>query len=192
MSDDNETTEQPLPVKREPNPNRVAHAGQGRHCPQEVKDAVLDRIRNGMGVYASMKLSGYHQAEIYDWIREDEEYGKRFKAAKEFLAHHYAQQSVDLLDDGSADEPKDAKRASAHVNLLSARSKARQWLASKWLSQEYGEKIEHRGTITNAVVLLPPLDPLPLAATAKVISSPANETAAPGKEAAADAEIVPD
>ncbi len=149
-------------------PQEVEHRGRGRECPQEVKDAVLERIGDGMGIVASMRESGYHHAEIYKWCRQDQEYAKRFALAKEALAHFYAQDSVDLLDNGSAEDVEDSKRASAHVNLLNARSKARQWLASKWNSQEYGEKLEHRGQVTQAVVLLPPLDPLPPAATARI------------------------
>ena len=178
-------------LQKTPNPKRVAHAGSGNKCPQEVKDAVLERITNGMGVGESMRLSGYHKSELYDWIREDDDYARRFKMAKEALAHHYAEESVTLLDDGSADTPLDPKRASAHVNLLGQRSKARQWLASKWNSKDYGEKIEHSGTVTNAVVLLPPLEPLPaIQATARVLPT---QSATLGLASGADeAEVVPD
>lgn len=156
-----------------PNPKRVAHAGSGHHCPQEVKDAVLARIADGMPIHQSMALSGYHKAELYDWVREDPEYGERFKRARESLAHTYAEESVTLPDTASADDVADAKRASAHVNLVGLRSRSRQWLASRMLPDVYGEKIEHRGTITQAVVLLPPLDPLPAHATARIATGPA-------------------
>jgi len=139
-----------------------------------------------MGVKASMELSTYHHGEIYDWCKDDPEYAERFKRAKESLAHYYAQESVDLLDKGSADDVQDPKRASAHVNLLGSRSKARQWLAAKWLPGEYGEKVEHRGTITNAVVLLPPLDPLPARATIQAKATPMLQG---GSD---DAEVIPE
>lgn len=188
MSDKREDSDSLPTVKREPNPRRVAHAGAGNKCPQEVKDAVLDRIANGMSIGESMRLSTYENGELYRWCKADPDYAARFVLAKQALAHHYAQESVTLLDEGSADTPLDPKRASAHVNLLGQRSKARQWLASKWNNADYGEKLEHRGNVTSTVVLLPPLEPLQV--TARVL--PTQSAPLGLASGAAEAEVVSD
>lgn len=166
-------------------PENHQRNGTGRKCPQWVKDMVLERIPL-VGIQAAMRESSYHPAEVYEWEKQDPDYAKRLAAARKARAHSLAEESVNLLDEGSAEGVEDPKRASAHVNLLGARSKARQWLASKYNPDDYGEKIEHRGTVTQAVVLLPPLDPLP--ATARML--PESETPPRLQDGVTDAEVV--
>lgn len=152
---------------------------RGRHlastpAPAWVKAMILERIPV-VGVHRAMHESSYDVMSVYDWARRDPDgFGAQFDAARVALAHTYASESVDLLDSGSADDVADPKRASAHVSLLQARSRGRQWIASRLLPDVYGEKIEHRGQITQAVIMLPPLEPLP-GATVTARISPESE-----------------
>lgn len=173
------------PIPKPANPK--VRLGTGKKCPQWVKDKVLERLPI-VGTVKAMEEASYHVTELYDWAREDPDYQKRFDAARKARAHNLAEESVNLLDEGSADTPEDPKRASAHVNLLNARSRARQWLASKYNPADYGEKLEHTGTVTSAVVMLPPLDPLP--ATARL--APETQTAGQLQAPAVEVEVITD
>ena len=169
---------------------RHGRKGGITEIPQETKDEALRLIHGGMAIGRAMDAVGVSRGEIYDWAREDADYGARFKIARESLAHAYAGESVTLLEDGSAEDTTEYQRANAHVNLLRARSGAKQWLAGKMLPSEYGEKIEHRGQINHAVILLPPLDP-PVA----IISR--NDNVLPNRPqnqlgAAVDVEVLPE
>jgi len=174
----------------------MAKVGRGNKLPLETLDRVLSNIRErGMFIHDAAREAGVHEDTIWRYAREDPDgFGVEFQSAKEALAHHLAQQSVTLLDQGSANDVEDPKRASAHVTLLSARSRARTWLASKWLPSTYGEKIEHSGQIGQAVtIMLPPLEPLPQRVASRIVPQLGEGNATPPSETLEGvAEVLPD
>lgn len=142
-------------------------------APDWVKAMILERIPE-VGETAAMAESSYGRRDLFRWAAADPAFRAALDEAKTALAHRLASDSVDLLDQGTADDVADPKRASAHVSLLQGRSRSRQWLAARLLPDVYGEKIEHRGQITQAVIMLPPLEPLP-GATVMARISPESE-----------------
>jgi hypothetical protein len=129
--------------------------------PPEARYTVLKHMHDGCTMKEAARRVGVSVATVADWRRQDEDFAIAYKAAQEALSHAAASDSVDVLLKTEATDTEDPKRAMAHVSIARERSKALQWYASKLNPEQYGEKIEHRGTVTQAVVMLPPLDPLP-------------------------------
>lgn len=130
----------------------------GHGTPQEDRDRVLDLIADGMSPPKAMKAIGRAARTLYKWTKEDEnDFAARYAIAMESYSHSLAESSHNLLDDASVSDV-DPKQAMAYVGLLRERSKAKQWLASRLNQRQYGDKVDVTGTVTSAVVMLPPID----------------------------------
>lgn len=81
---------------------------------------------------------------VYEWIEADPEFGRRFRAARARGVHALAEECVTI-----ADEPV-AKDDSVAVANKRVRIDTRLRLAGKWLSSEYGDKLDvnHSGEVT--------------------------------------------
>lgn len=81
---------------------------------------------------------------VMDWLEADEKFRQQYARARELQAEFYAQQIIDIADDGHNDTYEDDE-GHVHVDTdVIARSKlrvdARKWVAAKLLPKKYGDK----------------------------------------------------
>ncbi len=83
------------------------------------------------------------RASVYSWIESDAEFAGRFRAARARGVHALAEECLDIADEKAADAVQVAdKRVRIDTRLR---------LAGKWLSSEYGDKLDvkHSGEVVN-------------------------------------------
>lgn len=85
------------------------------------------------------------RSSVYDWIESDEEFAGRFRAARARGVHAMAEECLEIADEEVA---KDDSVAVANKRV---RIDTRLRLAGKWLSREYGDKLDvnHSGEVVN-------------------------------------------
>lgn len=100
-------------------------------------EELLERTAKGeqlTGICKDPRMPG--RSTVYDMIEADAEFAGRFRAARARGVHALAEQCIEI-----ADEPV-AKDDSVAVSNKRVRIDTRLRLAGKWLSSEYGEKLE--------------------------------------------------
>lgn len=82
---------------------------------------------------------------IFDWIASKPEFSKQYAHAREMQADKYAEETIQIADDGLNDTYIDAdgnKRTDSDVVARSRlRVDARKWFVSKIAPKKYGDKI---------------------------------------------------
>jgi hypothetical protein len=111
---------------------------------------------------------GAHWGHVDKW-KHDTGWWNAYQSALETQAEFYATDSSEILDEGLDDikltGATNPKIASALAAIWREKANARARIAGQFAPRRYGQKIEHTGTIQHAVVMLPPLEPLPVRAT---------------------------
>lgn len=84
------------------------------------------------------------RSTVYNWIECDPEFAAKFRAARARGVHALAEECIDI-----ADEPVNEDDSVAVANKR-VRIDTRLRLAGKWLSSEYGDKLDvnHSGEVT--------------------------------------------
>lgn len=104
---------------------------------------------------------GIKLTTAYECIQRFPDLAERYAAAKEALADHYAEGSLETLEQGLdmiVSPSVDAKRTNAIASATRNLSERRAWAARMLSPQRYGDKVQHSGAIEHrAVVLLPQL-----------------------------------
>jgi hypothetical protein len=85
------------------------------------------------------------RSSVYEWIESDAEFAGRFRAARARGVHAMAEECLEIADEAVA---KDDSVAVANKRV---RIDTRLRLAGKWLSSEYGDKLDvkHSGEVVN-------------------------------------------
>ncbi len=98
--------------------------------PREIIEAIIDRWTRGEGMRALIIEYGYSIGAVYDAIWDDASLTESHARAKKIRA----EMSVDDLIDIADTEP-DPNKANVRINT-------RKWVASKYNSQAYGDKLD--------------------------------------------------
>src|ERR1700704_4542406 len=100
-----------------------------------LADIICDRMTEGEGLRAICRDFGMpSEGAVRGWSVPDVDgFGERYRAARLLLMEYWADQIVDIADDGDLD-PRDRQ----------IRTGVRQWLMSK-VSRGYGERLVHSG-----------------------------------------------
>lgn len=112
-----------------------------------VADDVLDSVASGKSVHAACKTAGVSSATFKRWISEDAELKARFEAARAEGIEQMASEILEIADTEPnliADE-KGARYDSAHINWHKLRISSRQWLLSKLVPNQYGDRLALAG-----------------------------------------------
>jgi len=73
--------------------------------------------------------------ELCSWaVRDVDGFGERYRAARQMLLEYWADQIIEIADDGELD-PRDRQ----------IRTSVRQWLMSKFALRRYGDKMQIAG-----------------------------------------------
>ena len=81
-------------------------------------------------------------SSVYAWVERDEEFSGRFHAARARGVHALAEECLEIADEKTKDAVEVANKR--------VRIDTRLRLAGKWLSSEYGDKVDvkHSGNVT--------------------------------------------
>lgn len=116
---------------------------------KQIVDAFLKQCALGKSIKTISKdpsMPGF--STLWKWISEDEEINKKYWLAKQVTADIYAEEIVDIADDGSNDwmesnDPKNAGYALNKENIQRSRLRvdARKWSAAKLMPKRYSERV---------------------------------------------------
>lgn len=88
---------------------------------------------------------------VLRWLSQHEEFRTQYAHAREMQTEHWAEEILDIADDGSNDTYKDKDGAPRVDQEVIARSRlrvdTRKWLMSKLAPKKYGDKVELGGAL---------------------------------------------
>jgi hypothetical protein len=125
---------------------------------EEVIDAILEEIAGGKSLVRVCATPGMpNRTSFLRRVAEDPLLQKRYALAMDVRADVYAEETIDIADDGRNDTYLDDEGNKKTDTDVVARSKlriaARQWYAAKIAPKRYGEKVDlnHGGQEGNPV-----------------------------------------
>ncbi len=122
----------------------------GRPCEytQEKADEICALIAQGYSVRSICLMDEFPAlSTFYRWIRTEEDFQKQYARAKEDQMDFYAEEIIDISDDGSNDwmEVRSKKGEieivldKEHVMRSKLRTESRKWLMGKLKPKKYGD-----------------------------------------------------
>lgn len=125
---------------------------------EEVATAICNRIADGESLRSICSDDDMPSREaVRLWLsdaekNEDSKYALflgQYACARVEQAHHYAEEIIEIADDGSNDtyEDKNGNELVNHDHIARSRLRvdSRKWLASKLAPKKYGDKLAHVG-----------------------------------------------
>lgn len=94
---------------------------------------------------------GISQRVLWNWLAKDDEFMQQYARGKDLCADHYAEEIIEISDDGGGDtyEDENGRTITDHEVVARARLRvdARKWYASKLAPKKYGDRVltEHQG-----------------------------------------------
>lgn len=125
-------------------------AGRPTDYSPELAAVICEQIAEGFSIRTICKEESMPcAAAVFNWLRKYPEFVEQYEKAKEQQADAFAEDMVDIADDGSNDwmakEDKDGNNIGwqlngEHVQRSRLRIDTRKWIASKLKPKKYGEK----------------------------------------------------
>lgn len=117
---------------------------------QAIADEICSRIADGQSLRTICDSDGMpDKATILRWLADEEKhkaFRDQYACAREAQADKYAEEIIEIADDGSNDTYKDDEGNVRVDHDVVARSRlrvdARKWYASKLAPKKYGDKVE--------------------------------------------------
>jgi hypothetical protein len=108
-------------------------------------DAILAGISLGKSARAMCIEVGISQRVLWNWLASDEELMRHYLRAKELCVDAYAEEIIEISDDGSRDVHIDEKGREVVNRDVIARAQlridARKWYAARLAPKKYGDKL---------------------------------------------------
>lgn len=143
------------PINIKPPKNK---GGRPTDYTQELADEICSRLAEGLSMRTVCKEDDMpDKSTVFRWIRTNEEFRDQYTKAKEEGVEAWAEESIDIADNGTNDwmERNDKDNAGYYVNgehiqRSRLRIETRKWFASKLKPKKYGDKqqIEHSGSVS--------------------------------------------
>jgi hypothetical protein len=118
---------------------------------REVVDAIFAGISLGKSARAMCVEVGISQRVLWKWLASDEELMRQYQRAKELCVDAYAEEIIEISDEGSRDTYVDEKGREVINREVIARAQlridARKWYAARLAPRKYGDKlpVTHEG-----------------------------------------------
>ena len=118
---------------------------------REVLDAIFAGISLGKSAKAMCLEVGISQRVLWNWLARDEELMRQYQRAKELCVDAYAEEIIEISDEGSRDTYVDEKGREVINREVIARAQlridARKWYAARLAPRKYGDKlpVTHEG-----------------------------------------------
>ena len=119
---------------------------------QAKADEICATIADGVSVRQACIEHGQNRSELYKWLRKNPDFADQYARAKEESAEPYAEEMLDIADDGRNDweERENARTGETYIALnreaierSRLRIETRKWIASKLKPKKYGDKVQH-------------------------------------------------
>ena len=111
----------------------------------EVLDAILAGISLGKSARTMCIEVGISQRVLWNWLANDQELMRNYLRAKELCVDAYAEEIIEISDDGSRDTYLDEKGREVVNREVIARAQlridARKWYAARLAPKKYGDKL---------------------------------------------------
>lgn len=127
-----------------------------------MSDRICSRIAAGeslVKICRDSKMPG--RSTVMHWILSDNEFRDKYARAKEICAEVFADEIIEIADDGTNDTYVDDNGNDKIDYDVIARSKlrvdARKWAASKLAPKKYGEKLQQEITGKDGAPLAAPV-----------------------------------
>jgi hypothetical protein len=89
------------------------------------------------------------KATVFRWLAARQEFRDQYARAREAQADYWAEEIVEIADDGSSDTYTDdngnVRTDQEVIGRSRLRVDTRKWLMSKLAPKKYGDKIQHAG-----------------------------------------------
>lgn len=112
---------------------------------QEIAIRFCTAISEGKSLRSVCKIEGMpSKPTVFEWLRDNPEFARLYQIACEERAEGYAEEIVDIADDGTNDyvvEDGMMRFNSEHVQRSKLRVEARKWIACKLKPKKYGDKL---------------------------------------------------
>src|SRR5689334_25448046 len=110
----------------------------------ELLDAIFAGISLGKSARAMCIEVGISQRVLWNWLASDEQLMRQYLRAKELCIDAYAEEIIEISDDGSRDTYLDEKGREVTNREVIARAQlridARKWYAARLAPKKYGDK----------------------------------------------------
>jgi hypothetical protein len=128
----------------------------------EVLEAILAGISIGKSARTMCVEVGISQRVLWNWLASDQELMRNYLRAKELCVDAYAEEIIEISDDGSRDVQIDEKGREVINRDVIARAQlridARKWYAARLAPKKYGDKLpvtheaaDRRKTVVHSV-----------------------------------------
>lgn len=111
---------------------------------RELVDAICGGISLGRSVRAMCAETGVSQRVLWNWLAGDAGLMRQYQRAKELGVDAYAEEIIEISDDGSRDVSVDEKGREVTNREIIARSQlridARKWYAARLAPKKYGDR----------------------------------------------------
>ena len=132
----------------------MAEMGRPSRFTQQLADDICRKIADGMSLRRLCEEDGMpHRDTVREWLRKDRDFAAQYARAREEQADYYAEEIIEIADDGSHDYKtiigKDGKEVEVvdheHIQRSKLRVDARKWVASKLKARVYGNTVQPEG-----------------------------------------------
>lgn len=119
----------------------------------ELATLICDRIASGETLRQVCRDEGMpSQSMVFRWLQADEPFREQYARAREALMDHFADELIDIAEDGSNDWTERETKAGRIevvdrevIERSRLRIEARKWLMGKCAPKKYGEKLQLAG-----------------------------------------------
>lgn len=124
--------------------------GRRTEFTQAIADTICDRLAEGQSLRAICATAKMPcQVTVFKWLSQQPEFAKQYARARESQVEHYAEEILEIADDGRNDtyEKEDGTQATNQDVIARSRLRVdtRKWLMSKLAPKKYGDKLELGG-----------------------------------------------
>lgn len=154
----------PAKPKTKAKPKAPAKIGRPSIYTPELAAVICARMSEGETLSDICRSEGFpDRASVFRWEKAHDDFCNALARAREAQAHRWAEQLLEIADDGQNDfmerkrQDGSAEQAfnAEHVQRSRLRVDTRKWLLTKALPRLYGDKVEGAaGTASNPIVIL--------------------------------------
>jgi len=128
--------------------------GRPSEYTDEIANSICEQLVEGISLRTICKAESMPSiSSVFNWFQKFPAFLEQYARAKEIQAEGFAEELMDIADDGTNDfVEREDKKGNVRVmldqeNILRSKLRVdtRKWVVSKLLSKKYGDKLEHSG-----------------------------------------------
>ncbi|MFZ1680625.1 MAG: terminase small subunit protein [Rhizobiaceae bacterium] len=122
----------------------------------EIAEKICEHVASGMTLREACRQDGMPpESTVRLWVLDNREgFAARYARARDLLLEHWADETIEIADDGSNDwmTRNEVEVANGdHISRSRLRVDQRKWLLSKLKPERYGDRVVHAGDAENPI-----------------------------------------